>query len=262
MLVDLNNLKNMFVIADCRTNNKHKGLKLVKNTVLNQTLQSFLYKSGKDLVLTFTSYEPTDLKGLWTGVMIWYYQNMVTTPFGSMNQFFHDKSLIFYNDMKEDIQKHFTKHSKGYLYITGISMGGAMSQAFYYHIQPIQKTIITTFGSPRIGDMNLRDWFYSCCKNKLSICNYALFKQFGLCKRVDPVITFPHKDNKQRYVNNSNLIMIYKNILSNNAEYSIDQDDIHITVSHIICNFLVSSELDKYWQEIHNIDEYYNGLPE
>jgi hypothetical protein len=263
MAIDLNNFKNMFLISsNCASNcetEEIKGLNLVKNTVLNQTLQSFLYTCGTDLVLTFTPFNPQDLQGLLVGVKLWYYQNMIRTQNGDINKFFYDNALLFYNDLKSYIHAHFTKYTKSRLYITGISMGGALSQAFFYHIKNLdKKIIITTFGSPRIGDVKLRDWF--CQQKNLKISNYALFKKFGLYKKVDPVITFPHRNKTQLYVNNANLLMIYNKVIKKNVDCHIDQPDISITIPSLIKRLFVSCELDKYWEDIHNIDEYYESI--
>tara|TARA_B110000908_G_C10168476_1_gene409619 strand:+ start:229 stop:894 length:666 start_codon:yes stop_codon:yes gene_type:complete len=217
-----------------------------------------MYKNGKDLVLTFSPYEPGCISSLFVGVQIWYYQNIMKN---GMNQFFHDKSLLFYTTFKDVILSHFKNHPTGHLYITGISMGGALSQCFYYHLRKDMNcnTTIMTFGSPRVGDATLRGWFYD--QAKLKIVNYALFKKFGLCKRIDPVVTLPHMDTTQHYTNNANLQMMYHNKISDLAEASIDQDDFRLSVGSFVKKIFVTSALDKYWEEIHNIGEYYDGLP-
>lgn len=268
--IELNNLKNMFIVsASCGRNDnfsENTNFRLIKKTQLNQILKSYLYiNTNNDLVLVFSDYSSVSagIKSYFTSIKLWYYQNMISTFVGNINQFFYDNALLFYNDLKPYIQNHFSSFPNCNLFITGIGLGGALTQAFYYHISDYisylnVKIVINTFGSPRIGDYRLREWFYG--QPNLSIHNYALFKKFGFYKRVDPVITFPPETNHYHYVNNANLIMIYNNKISNDAEYHIDQDDMTITIPNMIKRIFVSSDIFKYWNDIHTVDEYYTNI--
>ena len=266
--IELNNLKNMFIIsANCGSNDnfsENTNFRLIKKTQLNHILKSFLYiNTNNDLVLVFSDYTTTGIKGYFTGIKMWYYQNMISTVVGNINQFFYDNSLLFYKDIKPYIQNHLKSFPNCNLFITGIGVGGAMSQAFYYHISNYMsyfnvKIIINTFGSPRLGDYRLRDWFFD--QPNLSIRNYALLKKFGYYKRVDPVITFPHKTDNYHYVNNANLVMIYNNKICNNSECHIDQDDMTITIPSMIKRLFIPSDVFEYWKDIHTINEYYENI--
>jgi hypothetical protein len=143
---------------------------------------------------------------------------------------------------------------KGKLYITGISLGGALGQCFYYNLcnntNFNKKTIITTFGSPRIGDVKLKAWFIN---KKTKIYNIVLFKKYEIYRKPDPVCLFPGYDN---YTNNSNLFMLINNQLVPYADNYIPED----LPKMDIYNLFTNGDISKEWNDIHDIGEYYEHL--
>jgi len=263
MSIDLDNIQNMFLIADCH-NNDQPDLQLVKKYNYNSIIKGILYKYKSNLIITFGCYDYCGdvFSFASTGFQLWYYQNMKKIGCLGINTFFHNYSKLIYNEFESYINDHIKAFPKGHIYITGISMGGALSQCFYYHFkqttQSSYRVSISTFGSPRIGDANLRKWFMNNTKSGLTINNYVLFKLIDGYKKADPVVLFPHCSTSNCYVNNAKLTMIFNKQIekSVNASNIIDQPDTDITLKSLICG----SHYSKYWDEIHDLEQYYNNL--
>lgn len=258
--IDLTNLKNLFVIANCRTHNEHQILPVIKYVAMNQPVfclfqyeqsECYIYEQKEDLIMTFTCYDATDLMSLWYGLKMWSKQNLNKM---GMYQFLADLASDYYEQLKPFLNTHFKKYPKGNLYITGISIGGALSQIFYYYLKqdfdPL--TNITTFGSPRIGNQKLKNWYLD--QKKLTLSNYVLF---NADKQVDPIVVCPQSNEKQPYVNNANLIMLYQNkITPHVVEHELNeqkQPDTALTIAS-----LISSD---HWDEGQNVTAYFKGLP-
>jgi len=256
-MIDLNNIVNLFTIADCHNSNSFNGLKLIKNVKFDETIQAFLYKHGKDYILTFTPYDYKNAYSyLKTGFEILYNKNLIKVKDGYMNNFFHDYSVKFVNSMKEKML-----NLKGKLYITGISLGGALGQCFYYNLcnntNFDRQTYITTFGSPRIGDIKLKLWFMDKIKEKTKnntvVYNIVLFKKYEIYRKPDPVCLFPGYEN---YTNNSNFFMLLNNQLVPDADIYIPEDLPKMSIYNLFTNKDISTE----WNDINNIGEYYENL--
>ena len=251
--IDLDNIENLFMIANCH--NFKPDFKQLASIEYDATIKGFLYEYRNNYIVTFTPY---DYKGLLsylkTGMKLLYNQDLTRLEDGGMNSFFYRYSLRFFEDMKP----FFTKKVKK-IYVTGISMGGAMSQCFYYHLHsilpPSTSTILYTFGSPRIGDGKLMQWFTR--QKKLHLKNIFLLKlvqQDGITQRIyDPVCTFP---NREEYINNANLYGLCHNKLLSDGTSLIDRELYEFT----LCNLFFSSALSKAWEETHNIEEYESAL--
>ncbi len=252
-MIDLNNIANLFSIADCHNSTEFKGLKLIKNVKFDDTIQSFLYKYGKDYILTFTPYDYKNAYSyLKTGFEILYNKDLIKVHHGFMNNFFYTYSTKFVDNMKNELST-----LKGKLYITGISLGGALGQSFYYNLcnntNFDRKTYITTFGAPRIGDTNLKLWFINKMKTNMTIYNIVLFKKYEIYRKPDPVCLFPGYDN---YTNNANLFMLIDNQLVPNADIYIPEDLPKMNVYNLFMN----GDISKEWGDIHDIGEYYEHL--
>ena len=248
-MIDIDNIENLFTIADCH-NFMNDQMTLVKCVSFDNTVKGFLYEYEGDYIMTFTPY---DYKGLYsfvkTGIKLLWKQDMVKVDHGRMNRFFHDYSLMFY----KEFEPYFKDINYKKLYITGISMGGAMGQCFYYHLRNHlrnRKTIIYAFGSPRIGDQELNDWFMS--DRELEIKNIVLFKFYGSGKKADPVCTFP---NQQDYVFNPNFYMLYEHQMFGNGTSYIKTNP-----TFKIRDLFYGSETCELWENIHNIGEYAKHL--
>jgi hypothetical protein len=250
-MIDLNNITNLFTIADCHNSTEFKDLKLIKNIKFDDTIQSFLYQHGKDYILTFTPYDYKNAYSyIKTGFEILYNKDLIKVKHGYINNFFNNYSIKFVDSMKTEMTK-----LKGKLYITGISLGGALGQSFYYNLcnntNFNRKTFITTFGSPRIGDTNLKLWFLNQTNTK--IYNIVLFKKYEIYRKPDPVCLFPGYDN---YTNNANLFMLLNNQLVPNADNYIPEDLPKMN----IYNLFMNEDISKEWSDIHDIGEYYSQL--
>jgi hypothetical protein len=211
-----------------------------------------IYKIEKTMIVTFSPFDCQNFIDYFRigGKLVWQ-QDMIDCKDGKMNRFFHNVSQNFVDRIRAKKPK-FSK-----LIITGMSMGAALGQCFYYHFKPSVNTKIYAFGSPRIGDANLRSWFEK--RNSLTIANYALFRLVDGCKRIDPVCLFP-SCKYGVYVNNSNMKMLYEGQLFDQAEYIIDGPDTEITLLSILCNCGLDKETSHLWDLIHDTDKYYSMI--
>ena len=211
-----------------------------------------VYKINKTMIVTFSPFHCEKLIDYFRigGKLIWQ-QDMVDCVVGKMNRFFHNVSQNFARRIRDKKPK-FSK-----LIITGMSMGAALGQCFYYHFKPLVETKIYAFGSPRIGDADLRSWFEK--QRHLTITNYGLFKLVDGFKRIDPVCLFP-SCKYGLYVNNANMTMLYDGQIVAQAEYIIDGPDTEITPLSILCNCGLDKETSRLWDLIHDTDEYFRFL--
>lgn len=212
-----------------------------------------IYKTQGTLIVTFSPFNCENwLDYLRIGGKLVWQQDMVSCgSAGKMNRFFHNVSREFVKCIREKNPK-FSK-----MIITGMSMGAALGQCFYYHFKPRVQTRIYAFGSPRIGDIRLRNWFEN--QKKLKITNYALFKLIDNVKRIDPVCLFPSCAYGQ-YVDNAHMTMIYNRKIVEQAEYFIYGHDTEITPWSVFYNCGLSKKVRKLWDLIHDTDEYYDQL--
>lgn len=269
-MTDLENAKNMFIIADCHDlYDMASDMVIVKTVEFNATTKAYVYKcasSPGEYVLTFT---PFDFKSIGsfirTGVALIRNQHLVNVG-GTvrMNCFFNAISAKFINKLLDYLQS--LRIST--LHMTGISMGGAMAQCFYYHAcrGGLNCSVsISTFGAPRIGNLAMFNWFRKRAtskKNPLVIKNYALFKLFEGLRKIDPVCLFPASTQMKdyRYCNNYALTMIFDGGFYEHADYHIDQPDTNITFRSLAWNFGLDVRTAEYWDKIHDIGVYFKAL--
>lgn len=236
---DLHNLQNILTIADCNNEEPFIAKDIQEFARFNYNdIECIVYLQKKTTaIITFSPFDFKDYRSLKTGFQLIFYQNIQNMGNVGMNSFFNTVSSYFCEKVKfpPDVTK---------LYITGISMGGAIGQCFYYHFVQNHKmpTKIFSFGSPRVGDKNLHDWF----EKNVDIKNYVLVKN----NKIDPVCLFP---SGGEYINNANLKTIGR--IS-----KISQPDTEITFKSLLYNFGLERSVSELWDEIHNISEYYESL--
>ena len=258
MSTKLKNVKNMFIIADCH--NDHifpKDMQMVCSYFYNKTLGGFIYTCGNDVVITFSSCIGSFVS---TGCQIVCWQSMTKLEDGrAMNSFFHTYAGVFYKEFFPTLKRCIKKRSK--VYITGISMGGTLSLGFYYYMRKDFTNFcqLMTFGAPRIGNRQLKDWFREECDNNLDLNNYVLFKTFDNTRKADPVALLPIRTRQNPYVDNLFMIMIYEHRFCS-ANRMIEQPDTNISFCSILYGLFFQTEQSKWWDEIHNIEEYYSAL--
>lgn len=257
-VTDLDNLSNMLIIADCNNSHDFPSDFVNVQSVTNKLgIDCHVYKCGNDRVVTFS---PFDYKSLMsfvsTGASLLYKQDMVSLDGGvCMNRFFHDNAKEFYDMVRPALK------CRGKIYITGVSMGGSIGLCFSYFVRELKKksTVrVHTFGSPRVGNLALRNWF----DRNVTVDNYTLVRVVNGVKRVDPVCLFP-STTYGCYVNN-NLQAIFNKEIMKDASVYMDQPDTHITLTSVAWNAR-NGGLDKdtaqLWDEIHDIGRYFEDLP-
>lgn len=209
-----------------------------------------VYIQEKTLIVTFSPFNNEKWSEyLRIGFQLVWYQNINKS---GMNTFFHDTSLYFAEKVSKKFKSFFRKPDAN-LVITGMSMGGALGQCFYYHLKPDVQTRIYSFGSPRIGNGDLYNWFKN--RKNLYIVNYALFKMVGKYRKVDPVCIFPSQ-YRGDYSHNYNLTMIFDGTVASSAWQYIDQLDTDISLYGLICNCGFDKETSRLWELIHDTDAY------
>ena len=254
-MIDLNNYRNLFTLAD---NHSHrdglKGVELIKEVSLNDTVRGFLYKVEESHVLTFTHFDYYSLCGyLCTGAGLLFKQNLtqVGEKGEAMFQFFAEKAVQFWTELESILS------GLDHLFISGISMGGAMSLAFYWHLSQhiFLPVTLVTFGAPRIGNDQLREWFTD--QNGLEVTSFGLVKKVDGKYRADPVCLFPPRGSDE-YSFNPNLKRIRgKKVQSLERSVIGDQPDTDLSIKTVVFG---SNETSRLWDEIHNLEEYSNTL--
>lgn len=249
MSIDLDNLSNMYLLT--YTSDNFNQLSLYWTETIGG-IKCKIYRHNSTLIVTFSPFNCDNCLDYFRigGKIVWQ-QDMIDCGVGKMNRFFHNVSKEFADRLRLKNPKFSN------LIISGMSMGAALGQCFYYHFRPSVKTTIHAFGSPRVGDSNLRNWFQS--QKKLKITNYALFKLVNNVKKIDPVCLFP-SCRYGPYVNNANMTMLYDGKIINQAEYSIDGPDTDITLMSIISNCGLDKNSGYLWDLIHDTDEYYYAV--
>lgn len=259
MSVDLTDLSNMYLLT--YTSETYKGLNLWYETEKNG-IKLKIYQSKKTLIVSYSPFNCDQLTHhLYNGGLIVWKQDTIDIDIGAVNRFFYETSLSLASDILPNIKKFFKKH-QAKLIISGMSLGGALGQSFYLHFRRLvgdYPTIIHSFGSPRVGDMKLSDWFI--CQKNLQISNYALFElDSDNIKRIDPVCLFPSR-RYGNYVNNPNLKMLFRKKIIDQADYYIDQPDTEITPLSLCCNFGLDKRTCELWEAIHDTDLYLDCVP-
>lgn len=265
-IIDLENLPNLFGLSDCHhfayDEKEMESLSLKKVAEINSTCKAFFYTNMDDILITFSAFDFISTKDFITTAVKLYTQYSLVNKNKenniSISKFFNDHSLFFIELLREYLEKIDTKRTKN-IYLSGISMGGAMAQAFCYnlyqlypHLKKINMNVFA-FGSPRVGNANFGKWF---AKNRVNV------KNFVLCKdgEYDPVVMYPGKDDKN-YVFNPNLHVIYP---KEEKEKNKKADLKHLNKQNIynfgVCDFLFNQKLTKNWESIHDISEYSDAL--
>jgi hypothetical protein len=172
-----------------------------------------------------------------------------------MNSFFLYWSKMFFARAKETIISFMKEKCSRKIIIQGMSMGGAMSQCFYYHLKnstlPEYNVSVMAFGSPRIGNNELRNWFLHV---KADVINYSICVEVDGKLMGDPVCYFPTE--KRGYVNNYNLTIKNSNEVYCGYFHNMDSDtDVSFKNFCKEWTFIKKEDL-KIWQAVHNFEEY------
>jgi hypothetical protein len=246
---DFTNLSNLYAIACDSFESGTCKLKFEFVNYLN--IHCRIYQSGKQYVITFTPFDYVTLSSyVRTGVGILTKQDLVDLGNGiGMNRFFHDVARAFVSDITSVIP------SKSTIYIAGISMGGSIGlcASYFLHLAGYTRIRITTFGSPRVGNLQLRNWF-----DGKNVNNYALLMKIDDVRRIDPVCLFP-STSYGAYVNNS-LQGIYERKVVPNPLLYVDQEDTDLSLTKIVFSLGFPSSVARLWNEIHTIETYYEAL--
>lgn len=264
---NLKDTRNMLRIADClNPDNVPEDVKLQRTVVLSESLKALLYQCGRDLIITFTPFEMGSFRdGMTLGVNLMFKQDIVpiysadVTHRMGMNRFFDEYGRKFRDLLYQNVAKPLL----GDLYLTGIGTGGALAHAFYYHVSNHRNDFsarITTFGSPRVGDIGFAAWLdQRRTRHKLQIYNYSLCQNYRQGYRIDPWTLFPSREQGE-YVNNLNMLVLYNGGVYNLEEKSLDQLDMHIPFNDLISQVSgVTIDNCFLWDDIHDIDKYWKA---
>jgi len=255
---------------------------LVHVIELSKTVKCVIFRDKSVLTISFSSLTYQTLANfLYTGYQLIMYQNLedidkddrICNCFSSstnmkMNSFFKYWAKRFFDQAKDIIAKFIQENDfreRKSIILTGMSMGGAMAQCFFYYLEMFRVSVdynnieihVKSFGSPRIGNQALKNWFNMFGNN---VINYTICIQLdekGMT--CDPVCYFPSSD--YGYVNNHNLKYMHN---KREFDYSLIQNrgkNTCITFMNFFreLTFIKKDDL-KLWVKIHQFDEYMKNL--
>ena len=239
---------------------------LVSVIELSKTIKCVVFRVKSCLKISFSSLTyHTLFDFLYTGYQIIMYQNLeqVDDTFIKMNSFFKYWAKKFFIKLENIIKEFIQEKGAKNILLTGMSMGGAMSQCFFYYLMSSkiipEKIIINVkaFGSPRIGNDTLNNWFMAYKNN---IINYTICVSHNDEIVSDPVCYFPSAYHG--YVNNFNLQFRYnKKIYDSYLSIGNYNKDTDITFSNFFreWSFIKKDDL-KIWIITHQYDPYMKNL--
>lgn len=234
-----------------------EGTHFVETVYMSGTMKGVMFKENDSntAYISFSSLVPFwFLDFLVKGWYIIKDQELVDCGNGiQMNRFFHYWSKLFVERFIPVLGK--TQIDK--LVITGMSMGGAMSQCFAYNLLTQLgdtrhfKVEVLAFGSPRVGNAELGKWL----TENVTIVNYSVVVKIGDKFWGDPACYFPCSEG---YVNNPNL-----KLKRMGEEFcgSVESDstDISFTTLKREWSFVPLSVLPA-WNKAHQFHTYMDNL--
>lgn len=240
------------------------GHEWVETIEFSKTLKCVLFRSENTLRLSFSSFTfQTIFNFINVGFQLLQYQNIVTVDDEKnigMNAFFSHWASRFLERTTEYIVDFLAKNENAEIVLQGMSMGGAMSQCFYYYLMNsdirMGKSIVrvVAFGSPRVGNSQLREWF----AEQRFIVNYAICIPLDGKVMGDPVCYFPSA--KLGYSNNHNMThMNEKNVYNGDFHNSASDTDVNFKNFLSDLSFIKKDDL-RVWCVVHTFEEYMKHL--
>ena len=191
--------------------NTFQGNPLLENSLRNEALEELSKSSPHGKVYNFYDVKSTDLQA---GITIsetnkricvvfrgsesksdWYYDlsvfktklhDDVYVHGGFYNQLHLDNT---YNKLRNDIQKLIKENPNYDLYITGHSLGAALSTLFGYELsrEIVNKICVVSFASPRVGNQEFRKEF----DKKTNLVHYRITNDRDIVTAA-PMFNFQH----------------------------------------------------------------------
>jgi hypothetical protein len=237
------------------------GYRFVEAVEFSKTVKCIIFRNDTEMKVSFSSFTFQNLFNfLNIGYQLLSYQGikMLDENIG-MNSFFYYWSNEFWKRTKKVITEFTDEQDTNTLILTGMSMGAAMAQCFYYHFKnsnlSIANTRVLAFGSPRIGNSGIQDWFNN--QNDI-ITNYTICSTVGKHIMVDPVCLFPSE--KHGYVNNKCLTVMNNRKVYTQEPYNMKSDtDVNFMNFWNEWSFIKNDDL-KVWEAVHQFEEYMKHL--
>ena len=248
-----------------------KGATRVACFAVSPILRAYLWRSGADHLLSFS---PVDfgsyIHGMFVRTNFMLKQDLVSVHRSMdqqsyrMNHFAYDYGKRFAApSLVERLQTEILEHGHkrdgrcGTLHLVGMGIGGLLALSFYFFLTQTFTPVFTrivTFGSPRLGDSELREWFRDCIKhNLLLVTNYCSVgppRSEGALR--DPQCSFPPGEG---YVDND--LVFFRNF--QHVEH-VAEEQPHSAPSLRAMSATVTGGMDaakmELWLKLHTIQAY------
>lgn len=239
-----------------------EGYALVKAIEFSKTMKCIIFRKSNEMKISFSSFT---FQNVFNFLNIGYQLlagqelQMLDESIG-MNSFFHYWSYEFFKEAEKVITDFSNEDGTENLVLTGMSMGGAMSQCFYYHVKNSAlmsklNVSVLAFGSPRVGNAGLQKWFD---EQGDSVTNYTICSEVDGKIMVDPVCLFPPK--KYGYVNNKSLTVYHSRKVYEGKPFNMYTDtDVSFANFWEEWTFIKNAD-QMVWDVVHQFNEYMKHL--